>query len=78
MNIARLNLGLANFRSAFFIINGSIAAAEQAHIARDVARAEPTTSILHTSKKKVRSPSVSRLETIFMTILVFTKPLILR
>ena len=78
LNIARLNLGLANLKSAFFITNGSIAATEHKHIDIDVASADPTTSIPSTKRKNVRNPIVIRFDAMFITMLVFTNPLILR
>ena len=67
-----LNLGLVNLSKALFATKGIIATMEQILIAIDVARAEPTTPILHTSKKKVSSPNVSKLDTMLIIMLVFT------
>jgi hypothetical protein len=41
----------------------------------EVARAEPTTSILKTKRKRDSKLSVKRLDTMLITMLVLTKPL---
>jgi hypothetical protein len=78
LNIALENRGFVNLSRVLPLKNGIIAINEQVLIEIETARAEPTTSIFKQSKKKLKSPKVARLEDIFMTILVFTYPLILR
>ena len=73
-----LNLGFVNLSSALPRKNGIIATNEQMHIDDDVARAEPTTSISNTKRKSDKSPIVATFEPMFITMLVFTYPLILR
>ena len=73
-----VKMGFTNLRSACLVINGIIAITDDTHIETDVASAEPTTSILQARRKKLRSPSVKRLQNILIIMLVLTNPLIRR
>ena len=75
-SIFALNLGFANFNNALFRTKGIIATTEQAHIESETASADPTTSISHTSKKKVKRPIVSKLEQIFITMMLMLEALL--
>ena len=78
LNIAKWKRGLTNRNKVFLARKGIIATPAQRHMEMEVAKAEPTTSISNTSKKKDKSPTVTRLEPMLMAMLVFTYPLILR
>ena len=71
-------LGFVNFKSAFLKTKGIRVMMAQLLIEIEVARAEPTTSILSTKRKKSKRPMVRRFEKMFINILSFTKPLIRR
>jgi hypothetical protein len=79
---ANNGLFLMVLSSVFFVLLGLFASGPffraQTQNESEVASAEPTTSIPQTRRKKDRSPSVRRLETMLITMLVRTNPLMRR